>query len=63
MDGDACEFIQFSLKNKTDNVAYQLTFSNVSFKFNSGTAENKESITAKAFAAIVKEEAKPEAQA
>lgn len=63
LDGDACEFIQFSLKNKTDNVAYQLTFSNVSFKFNSGTAENKESITAKAFAAIVKEEAKPEAQA
>lgn len=63
LDGDACEFIQFSLKNKTDNVAYQLTFSNVSFKFNSGTAENKESITAKAFAALVKEEAKPEAQA
>ena len=63
LDGDACEFIQFSLKNKTDNAAYQLTFSNVSFKFNSGTAENKESITAKAFAAIVKEEAKPEAQA
>lgn len=63
LDGDACEFIQFSLKNKTDNVAYQLTFSNVSFKFNSGTAENKESITAKAFAAIVKEEAKSEAQA
>lgn len=63
LDGNACEFIQFSLKNKADNVAYKLTYSNFSFKYNSATAENKESITAKAFAAIVKEEAKPEAQA
>ena len=61
MADTACEYFQFSLK--IDKVKVNITYSNVSFKFNSGTAENKESITAKAFAALVKEEAKPEAQA
>lgn len=61
MADTACEYFQFSLK--IDSVKVNITYSNVSFKFNSGTAENKESITAKAFAALVKEEAKPEAQA
>lgn len=61
MADTACEYFQFSLK--IDSVKVNITYSNVSFKFNSGTAENKESITSKAFAALVKEEAKPEAQA
>ena len=59
-DATSCEYVQFSLKASVET---QITYSNFSIKYNSSPAEGKEYIVNKAFAAIVKEEAKPEAQA
>ena len=55
------EYVQFSFSGA--DVKAKLQFTNISVKYDSSTATGAEMLESKAFAAIVKEEAKPEAQA